>query len=134
MKVFVVLLVLTGASLNSEPAFARKSSILRADRIAISYIPPKNPAHETIFQLLKARQTLEKFKNLLSPLRLPRALLLKVEGCDGESNAWYGDDAVTVCYEYIEDILRNAPAETTPAKWPSAKGSGPPNASLWNAL
>ena len=115
MKVFVVLLVLIGASLNSESAFARKSSVLRADRIGISYIPPKNPAHEAIFQLLKARQTLEKFKGLLSPLRLPRALLLKVEGCDGESNAWYGDDAVTVCYEYIEDILRNAPTETTPA-------------------
>ena len=43
------------------------------------------------------------------------ALLLKVEGCDGKSNAWYGDDAVTVCYEYIDDILRNAPKETTPA-------------------
>jgi hypothetical protein len=48
-------------------------------------------------------------------LRVPRALLLKVEGCDGESNAWYADDAVTVCYEYLEDILRNAPKETTPA-------------------
>ena len=68
-----------------------------------------------IFQLLKERQVLEKFKGLLSALRLPRALLLKVEGCDGESNAWYEDDAVTVCYEYLEDILRNAPKETTPA-------------------
>ena len=48
-------------------------------------------------------------------MRLPRALLLKVEGCDGESNAWYADDAVTVCYEYLEDILQNAPKETTPA-------------------
>jgi len=48
-------------------------------------------------------------------LRLPRALLLKVEGCDGISNAWYGDDTVTVCYEYIDDILRNAPKDTTPA-------------------
>ncbi len=51
----------------------------------------------------------------MSALRLPRALLLKVEGCDGESNAWYEDDAVTVCYEYLEDILLNAPKETTPA-------------------
>ena len=47
-------------------------------------------------------------------MRLPRALTLKVEGCDGESNAWYADDAVTVCYEYLADILRNAPKETTP--------------------
>ena len=115
MKVFVALLILIGTSLNSEPVAAKQSSILRADRIQISYVPPKNSAHETIFQLLKERRTLEKFKGLLSALRLPRALLLKVEGCDGKSNAWYGDDAVTVCYEYLEDFLRNAPKETTPA-------------------
>jgi Putative metallopeptidase len=115
MKVFVPLLILIGASLNSESAAAKKSPIFRADRIQISYVPPKNSAHETIFQLLKERRTLEKFKGLLSALRLPRALLLKVEGCNGESNAWYEDDAVTVCYEYLEDILRNAPKETTPA-------------------
>ena len=48
-------------------------------------------------------------------MRLPRALLLKVEGCDGESNAWYENDAVTVCYEYLADVLRNAPKETTAA-------------------
>ena len=115
MKLFVALLILIGASLNSEPAAAGKSPVLRADRIQISYVPPKNSAHEPIFQLLKERQALEKFKGLLSALRLPRALLLKVEGCDGESNAWYGDDAVTVCYEYLADILKNAPKETTPA-------------------
>ena len=68
MKVFVALLILIGASLNSEPAAAKKSSSLRADRIQISYVPPKNSAHETIFQLLKERQTLEKFKGLLSAI------------------------------------------------------------------
>jgi hypothetical protein len=115
IKVSVVLLIVMGASLNSEYAAAEKSSALRADRIQVSYVPPKNAAHQAVFRLLKERRVLEKFKGLLSALRLPRALLLKVEGCDGESNAWYGDDAVTVCYEYLEDILRNAPAETTPA-------------------
>src|SRR6476620_2935235 len=115
MKAFVALLILIGAGLNSERAAGEKSPVLRADRIQISYVPPKNSAHEALFQLLKERRVLEKFKGLLSALRLPRALLLKVEGCDGESNAWYADDAVTVCYEYLEDILRNAPKETTPA-------------------
>jgi hypothetical protein len=68
-----------------------------------------------VYRLLKERQVLEKFKEFLSPLRLPRVLLLKVAGCDGVSNAWYEDDAVTVCYEYIDDILQNAPQKTTPA-------------------
>jgi hypothetical protein len=115
MKVFAALLILIGASLNSECAAAGKSLILRADRIQSSYVAPKNSAHEALFQLLKEQRVLEKFKGLLSALRLPRVLLLKVKGCDGESNAWYADDAVTVCYEYLEDILRNAPKETTPA-------------------
>ena len=115
MKVFFALLILIGASLNSEPAAAKKSSGLRSDRIEISYVPPKNSAHEPVFQLLKERQTLEKLKGLLSQLRLPRALQLKVDECNGESNSWYEDDAVTVCYEYLEDILRDAPKETTPA-------------------
>jgi hypothetical protein len=115
MKVLVALLILIGASPNWECTAAGKAPVLRADRIQISYVPPKNPAHEAVFQLLKERRVLEKFKGLLSALRLPRALLVKVEGCDGESNAWYADDAVTVCYEYLEDILRNAPKETTPA-------------------
>jgi hypothetical protein len=113
MKALFALLILIGVSVCAENAIARSS--LRADQVRISYIPPKNPAHEIIFQTLKDRRVLENFKGFLSPLRLPRTLLLKVEGCDGESNAWYEDDAITVCYEYIDEILRNAPKETTPA-------------------
>jgi Putative metallopeptidase len=116
MKVFLALPILIGAGLISElAASAQKSSNLRADQIQISYVAPKNSVHEKIFELLKQRLVLEKLKGLLSALRLPRTLVLKVEGCDGESNAWYGDDNVTVCYEYFEDILRNAPKETTAA-------------------
>ncbi|HYJ44806.1 MAG TPA: DUF4344 domain-containing metallopeptidase [Xanthobacteraceae bacterium] len=115
MKSLFMLLIVIGASLDSTPATAQKSSNLRSDRIQISYVPPKNPAHESLLRLLKEWQVLEKFKEFLSPLRLPRTLQLKVEGCDGVSNAWYEDDAITVCYEYMDDIWRNAPQETTPA-------------------
>ena len=115
MKSFFAFLIVIGASLCAEPATAQKSSKLRSDRVQISYIPPKNPAHESLFRLLKERQVLEKFKEFLSPLRLPRKLQLKVEGCDGVANAWYEDDAITVCYEYLDDVLKNAPQETTPA-------------------
>jgi hypothetical protein len=115
MKAMFVVLIVIGTLLNAEHAIAQKSSNLRSDRIQISYVPPKNAAHETIFRRLKEFQVLENLKQFLSPLRLPRALRLKVEGCDGESNAWYEDDAVTVCYEYLDDIRQNAPQTTTPA-------------------
>ena len=48
-------------------------------------------------------------------MRLPRKLQLEFQECDGVSNAWYGGDAVTVCYEYIEELFSNAPREATPA-------------------
>jgi hypothetical protein len=114
MKTLFVLLIAVGASVSSDPALARKSD-LRADRIQFSYVPPKNPEHETVFRLLKERLVLEKFKQFLSPLRLPRILRLNLTGCDGDSNAWYEDDTVTVCYEYIDEQLKNAPKETTSA-------------------
>ena len=114
MRLFFVLLIAMGASVYS-PATAQTLSKLRSDRIQISYVAPKNPAHQPVFRLLKERQVLEKFKEFLSPLRLPRTLRLKLEGCDGEVNAWYEDGAITVCYELIDDILQNAPKETTAA-------------------
>ena len=114
MKSLFAVMILAAVGLHSDPAFAQKSK-LRADRIQIEYVPPKNPDHEPLFRLMKERRVLEKFKEFLSPLRLPRALRLKFEGCDGDSNAWYEDDAITVCYEYFDDIFRNAPRETTPA-------------------
>ena len=115
MKTFFAVLVFCGAVLNSDLVMAKKSSQPRSDRIQVSYVPPKNSAHESLFKLLKERQVLERFRDLLSPLRLPRTLVLKTEGCDGESNAWYEDDAITVCYEYLADIFQNAPNEKTPA-------------------
>jgi Putative metallopeptidase len=115
MKPLFLLLIAIGAGLLSTPATAQKSSQLRSDRIQISYAQPKNPVHEPVFRLLKERQVLEKFKEFLSPLRLPRTLRLKLDGCDGVSNAWYENDAITVCYEYIDDILRSAPEDTSPA-------------------
>ena len=116
MKALFVILIAMGVIYQSGDATAaKKSSKLQSDRIQISYVPPKNPDHESVFRLLKDRQVLERFKEFLSPIRLPRTLLLKVEGCDGISNAWYEDDAITVCYEYIDDIFKNAPKDPTPA-------------------
>jgi hypothetical protein len=49
------------------------------------------------------------------PFRLPRRLLLKAQGCDGVSNAWYDDGVITVCYEYLDWVWRSAPEQTTPS-------------------
>ena len=83
-------------------------------QIRVEYVLPKNPAHQPIYEQLKQARALERLQELLSPLRLPKALPLKVSGCDGVSNAWYDEGVVTVCYEYLDDILKNAPEQTLP--------------------
>jgi hypothetical protein len=95
------------------PAMAQNAPA-RAGRISVVYEPPKNAAHRTIYDLLKEHRALEKLQELLSPFRLPRPVTMRLEECDGEANAWYEDDVVTVCYEYLQDIWQNAPEETTP--------------------
>jgi hypothetical protein len=109
----VVLSAILSSSIAASAAEKQRS--YRADRILVAYLLPKDPAHQAVYTLMKERRVLERFKEFLSPLLLPRVLKLRFEGCDGVSNAWYEDDAVTICYEYLNDILRNAPEQTTAA-------------------
>ena len=59
------------------------------------------------------QRVLEALRQLLSPLKLPRRLTLRIRECDGEVNAFYEDDTVTVCYEYLDYIVKSAPKEKT---------------------
>jgi hypothetical protein len=106
---------LTGLVLLGLVLIMPSATQAQTGRIKVAYVPPKNPTHQPIYEGLKDRRALEKLRQLLSPFRLPRTLTVKVEGCDGEINAWYTDDAITVCYEYIDEFWRNVPQETTPA-------------------
>jgi len=87
----------------------------RPGRISVSYVAPKNAAHQPIYQRLKDARFLERLQEFLRPVRLPRTLHIKTEGCDGEANAWYDGDAITICYEYIDEVWKTVPAETTAA-------------------
>jgi hypothetical protein len=86
---------------------------LRPKQVDIQYVEPKNARLRPVYEEIRKAQALEKLQNLLAPLRLPRRLLIKTEDCDGVSNAWYEDDAVTVCYEFLDDIWKNAPADAS---------------------
>jgi hypothetical protein len=108
MAASAVMFVTTGVRAGEEAS-------LKPDRVQISYVLPANPEHRPIYDELKERRVLERFREYLGHLRLPGTLLLKTEGCDGESNAWYEekDHSVTVCYEYLEEVLEYAPKQTT---------------------
>jgi Putative metallopeptidase len=98
-----------------QAAWAAAPPDLKSNRIEISYVKPTNQAHQNIYEVLQQRRVLERFQGYLSALRLPRTLFLKTAGCDGVSNAWYDESehTVTVCYEYIDEVLRNAPEVAT---------------------
>ena len=87
----------------------------KTDRVVVNYVVPTNPAHQQIYKVLKERQTLERLKEFLSPFRLRWPLNVTLTGCDGEADASYGDDTITICYEYIEELWQNMPPETTPS-------------------
>src|SRR5215510_9984141 len=84
-------------------------------RIGIEYESPKNPAHQPLYEMLKEHRVLEKLQEIFSPFQLPIELTFKTAGCDGVSNAWYSRPTVTICYEYLAEIQRDMPKETTAA-------------------
>jgi hypothetical protein len=57
------------------------------NRVAVAYVPPKNPDFQELYLLLSGRLALEKMQGILSPLRLPEELTIKTAEC-GRVNAW----------------------------------------------
>lgn len=102
-----------GLSVQAAPAQTPE-----ANRIVIDYVAPANPVHAGIHATLQQKRVLERVQALLSPIRLPRPLRFRTAGCDGEINAWFEADTVTVCYEYIAYIMESAASRQRP-EWVS---------------
>jgi|SoiMethySBSTD1v2_1073268.scaffolds.fasta_scaffold08026_2 Putative metallopeptidase len=84
-------------------------------RILFEYVEPTNPAHRPLYELVQQRRVLEKLQEIFSPFHLPVHLTFRTIGCDGKSNAWYQRPSITLCYEYLHDIIQSMPKETTAA-------------------
>lgn len=101
----VAFLGLNCLALASTASFAAAS---KSNRIRIEYVSPTDASHQLVYEQLKQARVLEYVQALMQSLRLPKPLLFKLTGCNGMSNAWYHDDTVAVCYEFVDDILKNA--------------------------
>ncbi len=79
--------------------------------VRVEYQPPKDPRHRDLADTLKKRHALETFAEVLGTVRLPKPLALRLQGCDGESNAWYSpaQGAIIFCYEYAAELWKKAP-------------------------
>ena len=115
MSVTVVLLSAVSIFLFIASVAPVRADDDQPNRIRIEYGVPKTPRKLALSGLMKEHGALERFQEIFSPFRLPIELTLKLVDCNGVSNAWYSRSTVTICYEYIDDIRKNAPTETAPA-------------------
>jgi hypothetical protein len=58
---------------------------------------------------MQERRSLENLQEFLSPFKLPRTLKIELAGCEGDADARYFDDVITICYEYIDELWRSMP-------------------------
>ena len=88
------------------------------NRVSVTYVAPKNPNLQKLYDLLRDRRALEKIQEILSPFRLPEELTIRTAECDAV-NAYYGREnskpTVTICYEFLQRTLESLPKATTPA-------------------
>jgi hypothetical protein len=103
-----------GAAISMLAQTSTMAAEAQPNRIRIEYVPPTNPEHQPLYELLKQHRTLEKLQEVFSPFRLPIDLTLRTVGCNGVSNAWYHRPEVSVCYEYLNEIYQAMPKEATP--------------------
>lgn len=106
----IVTLSMVVLALLALPARAQEP---RTNHIQIEYVPPKSPEYQSLMESLKANHGLEMMQDIFSVFRLPSDLNLRTTEC-GMANAWYQRPTVTICYEYLNDIRKSIPAETTP--------------------
>jgi Putative metallopeptidase len=113
MKAAVLALVITWAALLPQTAAMAQTARAQRSEVSVIYGPPKDPAHQQIYEQLKEIGFLDKVGEFISPVQLPRTLLMKLEGCDGDANASYERDTIVICYEYIDELWKTVPEEMT---------------------
>jgi Putative metallopeptidase len=86
---------------------------LQPNRIKIDYQQPSDANFQALHDMLVERHTLEKVQEIFSPLRLPLDVTVRIKEC-GMSNAWYQRPAITICYEYVRDLIQTAPTQNSP--------------------
>lgn len=107
---------------GTPPATTPPATLPQADwgnsQVDINYSEPKDPQFNPIRDRLMRRQVLEQLRLFLSPLRLPRKLLVQLDQCNAERRPYQPGGAVTICYEYVAKVDRIAPRNQQPGGLP----------------
>jgi hypothetical protein len=96
-------------------------------QVDVAYVEPQDPQFRPIRERLMRRQVLEQLRLFLSPLRLPRKLLVQIDQCGAEFRPYQSDGPVTICYEHVAKVAQLVPR--TPQL-----GSPPPDSMIVGAF
>src|SRR5262245_66454261 len=77
----VILSAITLGFVSIAPT-ATMAAESQTNRMTVEYVPPTNPAHQTLYQRLKERRVLEKMQEIFSPFRLAGEIKLRTVPCD----------------------------------------------------
>jgi hypothetical protein len=88
------------------PAAAQEAT---TSSIKISYEEPQNTSLRPVYERLRKRQVLERLQKFLSPLKLPRELAVRTAQCGGLVIPYQAGEVVTLCYEYVAQVEKQAP-------------------------
>ena len=81
-------------------------------QVDVAYNEPQDPQFRPIRERLMRRQVLEQLRLFLSPLRLPRKLLVQLDQCNAERRPYQPGGPVTICYEYVAKVDQHRAART----------------------
>jgi hypothetical protein len=95
----VILIILLVAWLVGMPAPASRGA--STGQVAVVHGEVRDPAHLELARRVRTWRLVEHVQAELNALRLPRRLTLALKECNGLKEAWFDEDGVTVCYEYL---------------------------------
>jgi hypothetical protein len=94
----------------SLPTSGAAQTIPRNPQIDIAYVAPRSDKYQAIYQRLKELQVFEILQQFLSPLRLPRRILVKADECGAMRMVYQPNGPVIICYEYVFAMEQAAPS------------------------
>jgi hypothetical protein len=86
---------------------------VRPQRVKIEVYPPKTPDLQEAYDVLTRSRWMDEAREFFGIFKLPQDITIFVRSC-GMSNAWYVQGTLTVCYEYLDDIIKSIPPGDTP--------------------
>jgi hypothetical protein len=97
------------ACASPQPAASAVPDIPKNPNIEIAYVAPRDQRFQPIYQRLKELQVFEILQQFLSPLRLPKTIVVKSDECGALRHVYQPGGPVVICYEYVLSMEQAAP-------------------------